>query len=560
MVASDASSPSTFGELIGACSSFYKDNLKKISTEHVRQTRSKLSGFARAFHEQCGTLTPSVKNSLEDLKSGHCVVLMTAHQPNFFPYSGVLRKATLNFLLGQKLEELLGVPVVNFFGIADQDFTDDPWVKSAILPDVERRDGILELRLDLPEKMIFNKIEKPSKTILDGWYEEIESWFRRELGSIQHSYKSLGIGFNKRIDLEKNFVDFWEIVEKAYARAETCSDFNAFVMSRIINEVWRYDTVFARFSECQQTFEREFCFLLSHFDKYSVAVKEVTERTGGSNGGVFEYEHATLPFWYHCDCGSKVRLTATFRAGSLVGEGECVRCKKQYQIDFGPKKEPLISEHLTRISARSISMPLVFFDGLGVCCYVGGMAGKQYLNQARHVSEKVKTTFPPVVVWRPKDVYFGLGQLRALLVFREISGTCDLSRSQLVAGTLEEEIAKVQKHVDELELQKKELAQDLSKNKKDMIDRMKALSLKQDQIRKDAHFSLVSRNLTLLRNVNAVMNLFPCIVDYAVNISLKATSEQWMAFLKENGSLTSSLSLRTNLDESLVGPFLNSAN
>src|SRR3989304_2348637 len=102
-----------FNELIGSCISFCEQNKEKMSLELVREKRGKLSGFAEVFHKNCGTLTPSVQKRIEDLRNGVGLVLMTAHQPNLFAYSGVFRKATLIFVLAKKLEKLLKVPVVN---------------------------------------------------------------------------------------------------------------------------------------------------------------------------------------------------------------------------------------------------------------------------------------------------------------------------------------------------------------------------------------------------------------------------------------------------------------
>jgi hypothetical protein len=63
-----------------------------------------------------------VEQALEKLRAQHCLLLMTAHQRNLFAYGNVLRKATLNRVLAERLSELLDVPVVTFFGLADQDF------------------------------------------------------------------------------------------------------------------------------------------------------------------------------------------------------------------------------------------------------------------------------------------------------------------------------------------------------------------------------------------------------------------------------------------------------
>ena len=75
------------------------------------------------------------------------------------------------------------------------------------------------------------------------------------------------------------------------------------------------------------------------------------------------------------------------------------------------------------------------------------------------------------------------------------------------------------------------------------------MSAKQNDVRREAGFPVLMRNLGLLENVAAVMDLYPCVVDYAVNVGLKETSEQWIAFLRGNGSLSSNVSLRTEFDD-----------
>ena len=531
-----------------SCVVFYRENEHEMSSQRVLERRASLSVLAEAFHKDCGTLTASVKRRIEDLRNGTGLVLMTAHQPNLFAYAGVLRKATLNFVLARKLEEMLKVPVVNFFGIADQDFTDERWVKLALLPDVERRDGVLEIRRELPKGLVLNSVAKPSRQVLNNWQKEIENWLSRKLNSLGHFFKSFRLDVH--VDdkaLRQNFEDFWGIVEEAYARARSFSDFNGFVMSRVVNQAWGYDTLFCRFSECEQIFDRALCSLLSRFEEYSRHVKEAIELSAGVQRGVYEHEYDTIPFWYHCDCGSKARLLAEQQSQSLFGHGNCLHCGKEHEIDLGPKEEPNISEILPRISIRSLPMPLIFFEGLKVCCYVGGIGGTEYLRQAKYVAENMGMTFPPVVIWRPKDLYCGVGQLEALLTFRNLSGTFDFSHYQDVKRGLEDKIAQVKKSVEELELYKKDLANSAESKSEEIIQKVKAASIKQNEIRREAKFSLLARNLKLLENAVAVTDLHPCMVDYAVNIGLKETSNQWVAFLNTNGNLSENLTLKTYL-------------
>jgi hypothetical protein len=82
---------------------------------------------------------------------------------------------------------------------------------------------------------------------------------------------------------------------------------------------------------------------------------------------------------------------------------------------------------------------------------------------------------------------------------------------------------------------------------------LKSLSAKQHEIRKETSYSLLSRNLGLLENAVAAMNLHPSVIDYAISIGLKATSDQWKAFLERNGDFSTNLNLRTVVDASLKG-------
>ncbi|MEM3702967.1 MAG: bacillithiol biosynthesis BshC, partial [Candidatus Bathyarchaeia archaeon] len=116
----------TINDLIEACVNYYHDCLVKgeEKSSEVFERRAQLSRWIRKFHQECGTLNPCVETTLEKLENDQCIFLMTAHQPNLFAYSGVFRKATLNYVLAEKLSKILKVPVVTFFGIADQDFSD----------------------------------------------------------------------------------------------------------------------------------------------------------------------------------------------------------------------------------------------------------------------------------------------------------------------------------------------------------------------------------------------------------------------------------------------------
>jgi hypothetical protein len=469
---------------------------------------------------------------------------MTAHQPNLFAYGGVLRKATLNHVLARKLSERLDVPVVSFFGLADQDFTDDRWVKSAVLPDVERRNATLELRIPLPERIMLNKAPKPSETILDTWKRDIQNWIHRKTKSVA---ELSGVQLDESEYL-KNLTQFWNIVTDSHEKAGNCADFSGFIISQIINTTWGYDTLFCRFSECQRLFKREFSSLIDRFWDYSEAVRGAEERSRTKDEGVHGDEHLTVPVWYHCECGSKARLIAADTEQGIMGHGDCLVCGKQFEIDFSPKSR--IWSDLSRVSARALAMPLVFFEGLRVCGYVGGTGGRQYLQQAEYVADQMGIAFPPVVIWRPHDRYLGLGQLEALLTLKKLAGGFGLLQRKAADAALRKELGAIQQRIEELEIRKKEITSSTGELAQ-KINEIKDLAKQQDIVRRESNSAMLARHLGLLENSERVVTLHPCIIDYAVNFGLSNVSEQWEASLRTVGDLESDIIFRTEMGQQI---------
>jgi hypothetical protein len=542
----------TLGELVDACVRYYEENAEKMSLESVKKRRSDLAGFVERFHMDCGTLTPQVQEKLDDLRGGDCVVVMSAHQPNLFAYSGVMRKITLISVLAKELENRLNVPVVNFFGIADQDFTDDRWVKTSLLPAVLKRDGLLSIHIKLPEKVLLNTVLKPSRSLLNNWKGQIEGWLDNAVGSVERLGKICGLKLNSCKDiLEENFGSFWNMVEDCYERSKSYSDFNAYVTSRIANEVWGYGTLFSRFSECQQIFADEIGFLLSRYSNYSRFLDEAHKLLSakGISSGVSAEESMLIPFWYHCDCGSKVRLFSSQRDGSLFGYGDCEGCGCHYELDLGPVEKADISDVASRISLRAISWILAFSKGLGFSCYVGGVGGRWYLMEVKYVADRLGISLPPTPVWRPHDRYVGIGQLEASLKLKQMCSDLGASNLSGAINSLKHRIAGAQMCLDNLDFSKNAFMEKLCDHPDDekMNEEIKKISLSQTEVKRSSRLSVIYRKLKILENVPIVLDLIPSIIDYAVNVGLNETSDQWERYLKENGNLSSDINIESVL-------------
>jgi hypothetical protein len=166
------------------------------------------------------------------------------------------------------------------------------------------------------------------------------------------------------------------------------------------------------------------------------------------------------------------------------------------------------------------------------------------------VSGSLGIVFPPVVVWRPRDQYYGLGQLEALTLFKRLSGSYDLVQYAEAESKLKDRISTVQESISILEAEKGSIermhsfleAEDQKK------ERIKEISRQQMQVREKAGFSELVRDLGLLENVKKVMDIYPSMIDYAVNIGLENVGSQWVSFLEDNGSLVSDVKLETELD------------
>jgi hypothetical protein len=234
--------------------------------------------------------------------------------------------------------------------------------------------------------------------------------------------------------------------------------------------------------------------------------------------------------------------------GGIMGHGDCLVCGKRYEIDFSP--ESSIWSDLSRVSARALAMPLVLFEGLGVSCYVGGVGGRRYLWQANYVADQMGIALPPVVIWRPHDRYFGLGQLEALLTLKKLAGGFGPLQRKAADAALRKELATIQQRIDELEIRKKEIT-DSTGERSQRINEIKDLAKQQDMVRRESNSAMLARHLGLLENSERVVTLHPCIIDYVVNLGLSNVSEQWEASLRTVGDLGSDFIFRAEMDQQL---------
>lgn len=538
----------TVQEFLLACIAYYKTQYEGQHQEKAQEANQKLARFVTKFHSDAGTLTPEVESQLEILNSQQPLILMTAHQPNLFPYSGVFRKATLLQVVQQKLQQRLPVPIITFFGIADQDFTDDRWIKTAQLPSIQQRNGVTNLLLQLPPKQMVKEVPPPSTEVLNKWKQQIQQW----INTLNHLNISSALPQHAQApDDQRNqvtrvndrFEAFWNLVLTAHDRSTSHADFNAFFMSQIINNIWRYNTLFSRFSECQQIFIKEFAFLCQQHQQYHRALAQAQDPTSSFG----ENRVAPLaPFWYHCECGGKARLYLKQQEASLRADGDCINCAKIHTIDLGSIQQPTIQKIKSKISARAIPMALIFFKGLDVIGYVGGVGGRRYLFEAQQIATALKLPFPPVTDWRPHDRYLGLGQLEAILESQRILKQYKVRSLSAASDRINEVITGKNAEIAIHDQKKQALVEKLrteNGQRSEVLSAIKNVATISTQLKRECN--LLNLELTLINNISTIDTLYPSIIDYAINIGLPETSEQWIHHLINDQSLTADVLMKS---------------
>jgi len=529
--------PTNIEETTLATLNFFNDNYRDISPE-ILENRKKIKRYIEKFHSEAGTLTSKVSDKIDLLdKEKNYPVLMAAHQPNFIPYGGVVRKATLLHVLDKELKELTSNPNIEFFGIADQDISQSwRWQRESQLPSIRKKNGYLSLFYDFPEEYdnkLFCSVPKPSKEDVDGWKEDIENWINEEINKIE-KVNNNKISYGQKRQLYENFDRFTDLLDSAYKHSTNFADFNAFLLSEIVNKKWGYDTLFTRFSECQQIFEHEFAFLLYHYKDFYNSLNKTKLEIEGKTA------EKMAPFWYHCDCNGKISLSVYDENEKQISVGgKCPECKEYVEFEFDRdelKNGFGMKDIISRISARARAMPLIIFNGLGVSCYVGGLGGsKKYSAESKIIANNLKQKFPVYVAWLPHDYYAGLGQLDAFLTLKS---ACNGSRINL-KKSLDKVQSKIVTLSSESEKKKDRLRKQIKKeNREEIIREIKKL----DSEYRKKELSLKAY-LASLKKVPTALGLRPSIADYIINIGLEETNRQWIKYLEGNGKLTEDLYL-----------------
>lgn len=504
-----------------------REQLTVTNSENILSNRRMLAKHIAAFHEQAGTDFPVVVKNRKNIQDPSAQILVSIHQPNLFAYGGVYKKIILLQTMKSMLEKgndatNTDTKFINLFLIVDHDFMDDVWIRVAQLPSVRHSDGILELRMPITPsnrwKLVRN-MDIPSAMILDHWREQVASWIKN--GSL-----SLGLEKNERLALFENLEQFWKEVNESYKRARSYADLNSFIMSRVVNKLWGYDTLFVRLSDISEVFEGGFSFLLHNFRKYSGILSESDRMflRNGINTGVSQSTYLNAPVWLHCSCGSKASVKLNEVESDIFDlSGTCMSCKRPLTIRLGGS-HTIPSSKLNELSPRAIPILLLLSRDLGICCYASGTGGSMdYTMVGRLVFEELGIRMPVTVIWASGDVYSGLGQREALQSLRFKNSVQVIKYAEQLRNALSSFNAKVAPLLTK--------RANLAKDGQDIQDVLNELAILKQEQRKTRQLLKISEK------VIQASTLKPCIIDYAVNFGLKNAESIWRNTLIQNDDL-----------------------
>jgi hypothetical protein len=523
-----SSVPDTLSEAVDLINSgWFNENFS--ATDYTLTNREHLSKYVRRFHEAADTLTPAVTNAIGLLSDPSSKLLVSIHQPNLFAYGGVYKKIVLLETLKDLAEsKKSNSKLVNLFLIVDHDFLDDIWMRTAQLPSIRNKGGVLEVRTPVSNtkrwQMVCNT-PPPPKQILESWRKQLKLWIKNAAPN----------NFDKSV-LLRNFEALWTDVEGAFIRSKSYSDFNAFFQSRVVNGIWGYKTLFVRLSDISPVFAKGFEFLLSGYDKYSSAVEKAEKYFLERNisTGVSSTAYLNAPVWIHCKCGSKASAKVREDKVRVILGGKCMSCKNDLQIDFeNTKGLKLSKEVIHKVSPRAIPILLLLSKELGIGCYASGTGGSVgYTIVGSLIFKELSIKMPLTVVWPADDMYVGLGQSEALgyLQLRQRSDVLDYLR------TLRAEDFAMSREIRPLLKERNLLV-----NEGQSIDEIlsKLFKLKEQQRK-------IHSMIKIVEKVRNSLQIKPCFLDYGINFGVKNTEANWRNNLIKNNNLMLPLRLTSN--------------
>jgi hypothetical protein len=354
--------------------------------------RGALAHESRAFHRRADTLTPAVEENLSRY-ADNAPCARVAHQPNFLPSVNVVAQAAvchdLNLRMGGSHAEV--------FFLVDYDANDDRRYRHAALPSLLARSGVWHLSApstDLAGLIMFRE-SPPTTDFITACIAAIRGWAGQQVAFLPN--------VRTRRSLRHRLAEAVASIESTFHfaadRARSLADFNAIVLSRMVNRVLGLPTLFLPGS-------RTFPIIAGSIEsiwRARAAIESATAATSRHRNGE-AVRTATPgigagPLWKECECGMRLALTGNVHADRL--HFSCRRCGAAGAVD---------DNNVCDFSAKGVLIPRVIADDLldGLvwgnavgCDYRGGLP--HYQKSARAARELGLPVLPMYLSTRRSD-------------------------------------------------------------------------------------------------------------------------------------------------------------
>lgn len=340
--------------------------------------RDLLADNAQKFHAKAGTLTESVQDNINKLRTGNSFLLLP-HQPNLF----LSLKVAVSFLsLCVVAEDLLnryGRDVSLVYLIIDHDVATDRRFKVAHLPDIYRRTGTLSLSIE--SSGILNDtpmwfLPLPSRRQLEMWLSLLDNYVNSTLSHIKKSGFFEPPSFrNYAQKMSNNHKLVRTLVLESYDRAQTLVEFNSIFTSRLVNDLWNLPIAFVGAHSLHQNMEPAFLWILENRSNIRGYAKEgLAILSEVTNPKKFQLGAGETFLWYVCD--------RCQRRWSLISEGNQLSIDESVYLHSCA--DTLNLEKTVRTGLQSFA-PKVLVDNMLDTLALGKSGGVGYIGQVDHL-------------------------------------------------------------------------------------------------------------------------------------------------------------------------------
>jgi hypothetical protein len=391
-----------------------------ILSPQQQKNASRLIDVSKKFQKKAGIQSLDTR-----VESDHTIILESGHQPNFLSHAGTWKKAFLLHWIHEKLK-CDNYQSVAFFGLADQNISTARLLSKNQIPALNK-DGVLKIGFKIKDSDKFKSFYSVPKPSPENWQNELNRINLYYTDVVKKS-KSQGLESKKQWD------QVLEILWECYETAGNFAELNGYIFARTCHDILGLDLRFFLYSDMHRDnlFIDESITILQNLDKYNQRYNQVIDQKG------LHIPHVTtdhLPFWYECDCGSKIDL---FLINSCTCTVKCPLCAREYHLDFNEGFKNL-DRYYSRMDFNAVSRNMIMAQGLGDTLFLSGSGGSlQYGLISDAISADLGFLRPIALSWRSQNYYLGMTHRAAVV---ELMKTFSLKTDDFLENSLNQKLS-----------------------------------------------------------------------------------------------------------------------